>query len=62
MDLSNNTIIDIFKINRQKLLKKEIKRMPHFTFMTIVFNTKYKQITKFLKNKKHLEKINIIIF
>ena len=61
MDLSNNTIIDIFKINRQKLLKKEIKRMPHFTFMTIVFNTKYKQITKFLKNKKHLDNIKKLI-
>lgn len=61
MDLSNSNMIDIFKINRHKLLKKEVKRVPHFTFMTIIFNTKYKKVIKFFKDKRHLDNIKKFI-
>ena len=61
LDLSTDNINNIFKICRNNLLKKNIKRIPHFTFMTIIFNKKYKNVIKFLKNKKHLNNIKKLV-
>jgi len=61
LDVSKDNINEVFKVYRRNLLKKEVKRIPHFTFMTIVFNTKYKNVIKFLKNKKHLDNIKKLI-
>jgi hypothetical protein len=61
LDLSKDSINDVYKKSRSSLLKKEIKRLPHLTFMTIVFNRKYKNVIKFIKNKKHLNNIKELI-
>ena len=49
LDLSKDSVNDIYKKYRGIILKKEVKRVPHFTFMTIVFNNKYRNVAKFLK-------------
>ena len=61
LDLSNECVNNIYKTSRRTILKKEVKRVPHFTFMTIIFNNKYKNVIKFLKNKKHLNNIKKLV-
>lgn len=61
LDLSTNPVNNIYKTYRRTILKKEVKRIPHFTFMTIIFNRKYKNVAKFLKNKKHLNNIKKLV-
>tara|TARA_Y100001958_G_C21033780_1_gene405827 strand:- start:31 stop:801 length:771 start_codon:yes stop_codon:yes gene_type:complete len=61
LDLSNDCVNNIYKTSRSTILKKEVKRVPHFTFMTIVFNNKYRNVVKFLKNKKHLNNIKKLV-
>jgi hypothetical protein len=62
LNISDNTnIINIISKYRYNILNTHTKILPHFTFLTIIFNLKHKNVINFLKNKKHLNNIKKII-
>ena len=62
LDLSNHPVDIIVNDYRKKIINHNIQnKTSHFTFMTIIFNKKYKSIKKFLKNKYHINIIKKIL-
>lgn len=62
LDLSKHFVDILTQDYREKILNKNVnKRLTHLTFITIIFNNKYKKVKKFLNNESHINKIKKII-